>query len=258
MKMQCEIIRDLFPLMEDDVCSEPSKKAVLEHIEECEECRQLYGIGKSNPQFVLDAEEIATKEVLDRGFKKVKRKWLASILAVLLVIPILCLSWGQYYGRGFSFTNINEYVIARAFLSDLEKDDYEAAFQHLYLEPMKESWLSDWFEEEKLENMEEDAMRVFCESATLLKNVGGIENPKFLAIDELTDHCVIYYTIEVNGKEEEFFMDVTDRGIVGFYGHGSFIDDPVAHFGEWSEFLWQEYEGCYFDSETKQYIYPEG
>ena len=257
MKIQCEIIRDLIPLLEDDVCSEQSKKAVLEHIDECEECRKLYEAAKSNPQFVLNAEEIATKEVFNKGFKKVKRRWLASVLAVLFLIPILYLSWGQYYGRGFSFTNLNEFVIARAFLNDLEKEDYEAAFHHLYLEPMKERWLSDWFEEEKLENIEEDAMRVFCESAILLNNAGGIENPKLLAIDRQSDYYVIYYTIEINGKEAEFFMDVTDRGIIGFAGDGSFIDDPVAHLGAWSEFLWQEYEGCYFDSETKQYIYPE-
>lgn len=257
MKMQCEIIRDLIPLIEDDVCSEQTQKVVLEHIEECEECKRLYGIAKSNPQFVLDSEEIVEKEVFDKGFKKIKRRWLSSVFAVLFLIPILYLSWGQYCGRGFSFTNINEFVIARVFLNALEKEDYEAAFQHLYLEPMRERWLSDWFEEEKLENIEEDAMRVFCESATLLKNVGGIENPKLLAIDEQPDHYVIYYTIEVNGKEEEFSMDVTDKGIIGFGGDGSFIDNPVAHFGAWSEFLWQEYEGCYFDLETSQYIYPE-
>lgn len=110
-------------------------------------------------------------------------------------------------------------------------------------------------EEEKLENMEEDARRVFCKSAELLKNAGGIEKPKLLAIDEQLDRYVIYYTIEVNGKEQEFSMDATDRGIIGFAGDGSFIDDPVAHFGEWSEFLWQEYEGCYFDAETNQYVY---
>lgn len=257
MKMQCEIIRDLIPLMEDDVCSEQSKKAVLEHIEECKECRRLYGTAQIHPEFVLNVEEIVTKEVLDKGFKKIKRRWLAATFAILLVVPILYLSWGQYYGRGLAFTNINELVIARAFLNDLEKEDYEAAFYHLNLEPMKERWIGEWFEEEKLENIERDAKRVFCESAKLLKNVGGIENPKLLAIDEQLDHYTIYYTIIVNGKEEELTLDVTDRGVIGFSGNGSFIDDPVAHFGEWSEFLWQEYEGCYFNPETNQYVYPE-
>lgn len=254
MKMQCEIIRDLIPLMEDDVCSEQSKMAVLKHIEECEECKQIYENATNNLHFVLDADELATTEVLHKGFKKVKRRWCASILIILFMLPILYLCWGQYYGRGISFTNINEFVIARAFLSDLEKDDYEAAFQHLHLEPMKQRWLQDWFEEEKLENIETDAKRVFCDSAMLLKKNGGIENPKLLAINAQANHYTIYYTIMVNDQEKEFFMDVTDKGIINFSGYGSFIDDPVAHFGAWSEFLWQEYKECYFDAETKQYI----
>lgn len=257
MKMQCEIIRDLIPLMEDDVCSEQSKCAVLEHIEECEECQRLYEASKIYPEFVLNAEEKATRQAVDHGFRKVKRRWLASTLAVLIMVPILYLSWGQYNGRGPAFTNINELAIAKAFLNDLEQGDYEAAFHHLNLEPMKERWLAEWFEEEKLENVEEDAMRVFCESASLLKDIGGIDNAKFLAIDEQADCYTIYYTIVVDGKEEELTLNVTDRGVISFHGEGSFIDDPVAHFGAWNEYLWQEYEGCYFDPETNQYIYPE-
>lgn len=255
--MQCEIIRDLIPLLEDDVCSEQSKKAVLEHIKECEECRQIYESTKIHPEFVLNVEEKATKQAIDKGFRKIKRRWLASTLAVLIMVPIIYLSWGQYQGRGISFTNINELVIARAFLADLEQDNYEAAFHHWDLEPMKERWIKEWFDEEKMENIEEDAMRVFCESASLLKNIGGIDNPKFLAIDEQADHYTIYYTIVVNDKEEEFTLNVTNKGIISMNGEGSFIDDPIAHFGAWSEYLWQEYENCYFDSETQQYIYPE-
>lgn len=255
MKMPCEIIRDLIPLMEDDVCSEQSKKAVLEHIKECEECQRLYEAAKIHPEFVLNAEEKATKQAIDKGFRKVKRRWLASTLAVLIIIPIIYLSWGQCKGRGIAFTNINELAIARAFLNDLEQEDYEAAFHHLDLEPMKERWLSEWFDEEKMENIEEDAVRVFCESASLLKNTGGIDNAKFLAIDEQADCYTIYYTIAVNSKEKELTLDVTDRGVINFGGEGSLTDDPVAHFGAWSEYLWQEYEGCYFNPETNQYTY---
>lgn len=257
MKMQCEIIRDLIPLLEDDVCSAQSKEAVLDHIAECEECRRLYEAAQIHPEFILNAEEKAAKQAIDKGFRKVKRRWLASTLAVLIIIPVLYLSWGQYNGRGISFTNINELATARAFLNDLEQEDYEAAFRHYDLESLKERWLIDYFTEEKLENMEEDALRVFCESASLLKNTGGISNVKFLAIDKQADCYTIYYTIVVNGKEEELTVDVSDRGVIGFGGNGSFIDDPIAHFGSWSEYLWQEYEGCYFDPETHQYIYTE-
>ena len=35
-KIPCEIIRDLLPLYQDDICSEKSRNAIEEHIKECE------------------------------------------------------------------------------------------------------------------------------------------------------------------------------------------------------------------------------
>ena len=40
MKISCEIIRDLLPLYMDGVCSEESRKAVDEHVRDCEKCRE--------------------------------------------------------------------------------------------------------------------------------------------------------------------------------------------------------------------------
>ncbi|MBO4879687.1 MAG: zf-HC2 domain-containing protein [Clostridia bacterium] len=40
--MNCEIIKDIMPLVIDDCCSEESKKLVREHIAGCEECRKIY------------------------------------------------------------------------------------------------------------------------------------------------------------------------------------------------------------------------
>ena len=52
-------------------------------------------------------------------------------------------------------------------------------------------------------------------------------------------------------------MNVSEDGIESFHGGGSFVDDPLAQFSIWAEYLWQDYEGCYFDPTTKQYIYYE-
>ena len=255
MTMQCEIIKDLIPLMEDDVCSPQSKEAVLEHIQTCDNCRQFYEKAKIQPVFELSTDETAALKSMKKGFRKIKRKWAVSILLVIALIPIIFLAWGQLNGRGVSFTNINKIKIADAFLSDLKEGDYEAAFHHIDITPIKEDWLGEWFDEKTLENIEEDAQRVFCESASLLIDTGGITDYQFLAIDKQTDSYMLYYTVIVNGQEQELLLNVADQGIIRFSNHGSFIDDPVAHFGQWSEYLWEEYEGCYFDPETKQYIY---
>lgn len=41
-KISCDICMDLLPLVVDNVASEDSKNAVLEHIETCDECRLHY------------------------------------------------------------------------------------------------------------------------------------------------------------------------------------------------------------------------
>lgn len=255
MSIQCEIIKDLIPLMEDDVCSPQSKEAVLEHIQACDTCRQFYEKARIQPVFELDPDEKTALKSMKKGFRKIKRRWAVSILLVIALIPVIFLAWGQLKGRGISFTNISEIIIADTFLADLKKGDYKAAFNHIDITPLKENWLDEWFDEETLANMEKDAQRVFCESASLLIDNGGITDYQFLTIDKQADSYTIYYTVTVNGKEQELSLDVTDQGVNCFSSLGSFIDDPVSHFGQWSEYLWEEYKGCYFDPETKQYIY---
>ena len=206
-------------------------------------------------QLELSTEETIVKKAIGKGLRKIKRRWIASILVVILLVPICFLTWGQYHGRGISFTNINEILIANSFLKDLKKGDYETAFSHMNIEPLKKEWLDEWFDEEKLKNFDDDAERVFCESASLLTDAGGIQDFEFLAVDRQPDSYTVYYTVVVDGKEHALSMDITNNGIKSFFGAGSFINDPVAHFGAWSEYLWEEYEGCYFDTETKKYVY---
>lgn len=40
--MNCEVIKDIMPLVIDDCCSEESAKLVKEHIAGCEKCRKIY------------------------------------------------------------------------------------------------------------------------------------------------------------------------------------------------------------------------
>ena len=38
MKLSCDIVQDLLPLYEDDLCSQATREAVEEHLRECETC----------------------------------------------------------------------------------------------------------------------------------------------------------------------------------------------------------------------------
>lgn len=69
-KLNCDIVRDLIPSYLEDICSESSRKAVEEHMTECEECRNYVEALKRTE---LTAGEADLKE-LDY-MKKVKRHY---------------------------------------------------------------------------------------------------------------------------------------------------------------------------------------
>ena len=82
----CDMIKDLLPLYADDVCSEESRKAVEEHINNCPDCKaELEKLGKNvtvSPQ--KDAE------VLKRIKRRLRiEKLVVSLISVLAICGIL-------------------------------------------------------------------------------------------------------------------------------------------------------------------------
>ena len=138
---------------------------------------------------------------------------------------------------------------------------YTIAYNYLNIEGLKQEWLEEWFDEEKLANIEDDAMAKFCELGAKLDDAGGIDSYKYIGISffgEDTDGMKVYqivYKIQFAGKETLFHLYVSDDGVEYFISGGSFVDDPLAQFSIWSEYLWQDYKGCYFDPDLKEYVY---
>ena len=90
MKTNCDIIQDLLPLYCDNVCSEESKHAVEDHIQECEQCRN------DLMQMQKEVKEQAPKLDEKKVVKSAKSAWnkkktiafVAGCLAVLLIISV--------------------------------------------------------------------------------------------------------------------------------------------------------------------------
>lgn len=89
MKVNCEIIQDLLPLYEEGLCSPSSKDAVERHLAECESCKLL----KEGADRVTEIKTLADIPENDSkaagGFKRIRRKWLGSLVALLLITCIL-------------------------------------------------------------------------------------------------------------------------------------------------------------------------
>ena len=123
MKWNCELIQDLLPLYEEELCSPASRQAVQEHLEECECCRRLTApLPIEVPHEIPEADHAVKKSI-----KKVKRRWLASLLAAVLAVPLLLLSFNQYKGSGLCFTNLDDIYTAWQFVYALEAQNWEKA-----------------------------------------------------------------------------------------------------------------------------------
>lgn len=89
MKYECDLVQDLLPLYQDEVCSDASKKIVEEHLKECESCKKVAGRLKN-----YEVDEQLKKEkdsVLAVHEKKERRKTVTvgMITAGILMIPVI-------------------------------------------------------------------------------------------------------------------------------------------------------------------------
>ena len=123
MKLDCELIQDLLPLYAEGLCSPASRRAVEEHLCECESCRRLTApLPIEEPKDTPNADRAVKKSI-----KKVRRRWLSSLIAAVLVVPMLLLSFNQYRGWGLCFTNLDDIYTAWRFVHALEAQDWEKA-----------------------------------------------------------------------------------------------------------------------------------
>lgn len=133
MNLSCEITQDLILLYVDDVCSPGSKKAVEEHVAQCPVCRQ-YLQAVQQPDITVpvqqEPEPVIQERVMKNGFRKLRRRWLVSVLSVFLLFPLLLLTVmgvNEYRGRGLAFTNLDDIFIAQRFMSLIKDRRFEAA-----------------------------------------------------------------------------------------------------------------------------------
>ncbi len=262
MKMECQVIEDLLPLYLDNVCSERSNALVQAHLNECEKCRQIVTHAKKLPLPNVELDPPMVEKAVKKGFQKIRIRWWASILAIIVLLPVLFLSWNQYHNRGVHYTNIDELYIGKAFMKCIDEGDYEKAYTYINVEGLRQEWLEQWFDEKTLENMEEDALVKFCEFGENLERHGGIQGYQYVGIsysgeNRNKDIYQLLFKIKYAGEETLFSIMVSNDGVEYFSGNGSFLTDPLAQFAIWSEYLWQSYEGCYFDPDLKEYVYPE-
>lgn len=127
MKLECDIVRDLMDMYAEGMCSEASVRAVESHLSECEECRvqleRLKGVQTEEIACEINSEDISVA----RSFRKLRRRWMRSVVAALLALPILILAINQHMGQGICFTNMDEILLSWRYIHAVEAGDFEKA-----------------------------------------------------------------------------------------------------------------------------------
>ncbi|RJE85181.1 hypothetical protein D3P07_21685 [Paenibacillus sp. 1011MAR3C5] len=187
MSTSCNIVYDLLPLYVDGACSAESRAYVDEHLLDCPACRKKYeamaqpitvdillGIQEDAEQSEGVEEQQQRDHAAKSVLRRIKRRWLLSLIPLLLLIPLLFLGINQYRGVGMSFTNLYDHYAASQFLTALEKRDYEKAFSYINMS-------------HEYDNIQEGLKR---SAETLAFNVEDFES-------RTDENGILYYT---NGK----------------------------------------------------------
>ena len=126
MKLKCDIVQDLMPLFEDGICSPSSRAAVENHLKTCAICRRQ----KETVQKLPDQEiepDIPEEKRSVQSLKKVHRRWAASLLIAVLLIPLVLLTVNQVRGVCICFTNTDEILLAKKLIRLLQHGEYADA-----------------------------------------------------------------------------------------------------------------------------------
>jgi len=263
MKVNCEIVQDLLPLYADEVCSESSKRAVVEHLQKCEKCRKMVEMTQSISVLKFEPNQPKADKAIKEGFKKIRVRWWASIALVTIVCTVVFGIWNHYHQPEIPKITDEDFEAGSEFMELLCQGNYEKAYEYIDMEKKKQEWIEDWFEEEELANIKEEGLVKFCELGAKLEELGGIEEYRYsgksiYSYQDEEQKIPAYrleYRILFNEKWQSFALYMSEGAVAHFGGGGSLWVDPLAAFSSWTEFLWQDYAGCYYDTELRQYVY---
>ncbi len=155
----CEVIRDLFLLYESKDCSKETINLVEEHVKECEACRiELENLMKP-VELVIDHQKIVQKDLsAKKGFKKIRRRWLISVLCVVLILPAIgvgILIKNEINKESICFSNLDDLNDCRLFLKAVQNKDYEKAFTYLDVKAVYDRLIYGYVFNTELEELRE-------------------------------------------------------------------------------------------------------
>ena len=274
----CDIIQDLLPLYIDSCCHPGSRELVEEHLKTCLACQKVYGEmtgtipAPEQPQ--PEPEESSTPEVTEekkeksfrKGMKKIRRRWITSLIVVVILVPFVLMGVAQVTGDGLCYTNLHEFYLANVFLGKMKAGDYEGAAEYIDREFRRWEFQAR-FTEEELANYDQDALDTFVAAAQGYTEMGGLSDYRFYwggygnayQCSESFDGVPIYqfeFALTIGGVEYRARVEASKDGVTNCHVYDSPMGGPqqLNAINEWEYNLWDEYEALY-DNEEREAAY---
>lgn len=235
-EIACDIVQDLLPLYEEELCSPGSRMAVEEHLEECTECRKLVEkvvkVSEMTVPIDIEIQEEEASKAASRhavaiagSLRKIRRRWFQSLLWIIILLPI-CFALGtmifnQIHRQGLCFTNLDEILTTYRFAVAMEQGDYEKAvefmnYEELYYEiqdlvtrfPAKETLLIKGEEYEQLKKEYEMAAAMSLEEFT--------EIVKASCLEDMRECLKQGITFENNGYKFSYLISENEHWIIEY------------------------------------------
>jgi len=263
MKLPCKVIEDILPMYYDKVCSEESAALVEEHLQDCPRCSRMLSELLSDPVKPEEAmDDIRPLKKIQKNYRKLRMGWLIAILAIVILIPMVFLLANKEKTYVPGFTQEEALACGEAFMTALTEGDYAAAFSYCDVDAKRREWMeSHGYTEAELVNLEADGLKKFCQQGEKLEALGGIDAYEFVMISDWgldsrgNEEYSLYYKVLFDGKKENFSFSLSKNGIWSMGAADGLLAHPLQLITIWGEWLWQDYNNCYWDLDAKTYVY---
>lgn len=266
MKLPCKVIEDLLPMYFDKVCSDESTALIEKHLQDCPHCSRILSDLRTDiniPKKEVDDTKPLIK--IQKNYKKMRTRWLIIIAVILTLIPIAFFVGNDYSKQVIEYSEEEAVAYTNTFMTALTEGDYKKAFSCWDIESKKHEWLRGGdFKEDDLLNLEAEGSKKFCElGQSKVEAMGGIESYEFVSIfDNGYDYrgnqaYSVHYIVKFDGKDETFYVKVTENGIYAIGAADGYLKHPLVQFCIWGQWLYDDYLGRYYDYDLGQYVYYE-
>ena len=233
-KIPCEIIRDLLPLYQDDICSEKSRNAIEEHIKECESCRTY--LKKMECEILLATDKIGGTEEEWKGFRefseKVSKRLNRRIVMAGGVILLVCMMLMVI----LSSNAVQSYHLSRIAAKDIKAEEvYQLKDGRLYVHVKSKRRITGL-------SYPETGTDTDTNTAAGKDAIGAVREPKNTATYEISmDSSINPFArvMYITSKEVAYVIPFEDGQIVTENGTKVSEFDYIGRSGE-KKILWQE------------------